>query len=182
MMRSMHLVIVSLIATSILASAKDARRPIGVCELLTELQRYRDKIVTIRGELVTTDEGVYLDEKCPKPLVTSGFVWTNPIGVWLTQPGSNDVENRTSPAPETDVRPTADDLLKKYVTDSSVRIWVTVTGRLETREKFLMVLRGDGKTVPFGYGHMNACPAQLVCYQMKDVFVERRSPPGRKTR
>jgi hypothetical protein len=181
-MRVWRFFMFALVADAVLAFAEETRKPLSICELFANLQAYRNKIVTIRGELISTDEGVYLDERCPKPLVTSGFVWGNPIVIWLTQTGSSDVENRTSPMPETDVSPIADDLLKKYATDSSVRIWITVAGRLETREKFVMVLRGDGKTVPYGYGHMNACPAQLVCYQMKDVVVERKRPPRRKSR
>jgi len=40
-----------------------------------------------------------------------------------------------------------------------------------------MVLRGDGKTVPYGYGHMNACPAQLVYQEIKDVETKTGSTP-----
>lgn len=51
------------------------------------------------------------------------------------------------------------------------KIYATVTGRLDARVHYEMVLRGDGKVVPYGYGHLNAGPAQIVYEEIKDPVI-----------
>jgi hypothetical protein len=147
-------------------------RTVTVCEILADLQSYRNKIVSVSGELVQTEEGTYLRGKaCPKPLVTSGHVWPSLLN--LERPTSPLVEQRDAVPSKVSVDPALESLSREDAENPSVHVWVTVTGRLETRSRFEMVLRGDGKTVPYGYGHLNGCPAQLVYQAIKDVVVEK---------
>jgi hypothetical protein len=155
-------------------AAAEPPRPLSVCELLARLGQYRNIVVTARGELIGTEEGLWLrGEKCPKPLVTAGFEWQNPVGVWLTPPSSKMGERQSYPAPEVSPEWRAAKLvLEKYLGTPDAAVWVTVTGVFETRAQFEIVLRGDGKRVPYGYGHLNGAPAQIVYYELKDAEVK----------
>jgi hypothetical protein len=152
----------------------EAPTPLSVCDLLTNSQQRRNTVVTVQGELIGTEEGLWLrGEKCPNPLVTSGYEWRNPVGIWLTPPESKMGERSSYPAPP--VSPewkAAKPLLEKYVGLLGTRVWVTVTGVFETRVQFELVLRGDGKKVPYGYGHLNGAPAQIVYFEFRDVEVK----------
>jgi hypothetical protein len=74
------------------------------------------------------------------------------------------------------VDPASSKLLNQYAGDSKARIWITVRGRLETRLKFELVQWGDGKQRPYGYGHLNASPAQLVYQEMRDAVIRSSAP------
>lgn len=148
-----------------------------VCSVLDALPTYRNQIVTIRGKLLRNEEGSYLAAtECKRPLVIMGYTWSPEYAIYLTPPDSPFVENREDSHVEVKVDPTSDRLLSRYSNDTRVQIWVTVTGRLETRLKFDVVRWGDGRLLPYGYGHLNASPAQLVIREMKDVKV-RFGPP-----
>lgn len=109
-----------------------------------------------------------MGEGC-RPLVTDGFTWPPSIGINL--------EDRASPLVaigQKGTPPAKIDLIDALHLEKSGpddKVYVTVVGRFETRLHFEMVVRGDGKTQPNGYGHLAACPAQLVYEEMKDVLV-----------
>lgn len=166
-----------LLAVSAVACCRGAEltKPVSVCDLLADPQKHRNKVVTVRGELIGTGERLWLrGERCPKPLITSGYEWPNPIGIWLTPPESKMGERPSYPAPPVSAAwKEAMPLLQKNVGLPDRRVWVTVTGNFETRQRFEMVPRGDGKVVPYGYGHLNGAPAQIVYYEFWDVEVKR---------
>ncbi len=174
----------TLAAGAVSSQAADIPTAMSVCDLLANLQKHRDTVVTVRGELSGTEEGLWLrSEKCPAPLITSGYEWRNPVGIWLTPPESKMGERSSYPAPPVSAEwEAAKPLLRKYVGLPDTRVWVTVTGVFETRAQFEIVLRGDGKKVPYGYGHLSGAPAQIVYYEFRDVDVRKASAPSSSPR
>jgi len=140
-----------------------------VCEVLSNRNSYMGQRIRIRGTLIESDEGSYLtDEGCPQ-LVTDGYAWPTPSLIALKyqeRPTSQDVKQSRS----TITKELADSEILKIVKNGA-KIHVTVIGRLETRPHFEMVLRGDGKMLPNGYGHLNACPAQIVYQEIRDMEI-----------
>lgn len=152
--------------------------PLTVCEVLNALPRYRNQMVTIRGELRSTEEGTYLSAaECHKPLVVSGQTWEPERAISLIPPDSTSVEHPESPAPIVKVDPASGKLLSQPSADSKGRVWITIRGRLETRLNFELVRWGDGTLRPYGYGHLNLSPAQLVYQEMRDAAIR---PPSAK--
>jgi len=142
--------------------------PLTVCEVLSRLSFYQGKRVTIRGELLGGDEAIILvGDRC-RPLVTAGYRWPSPSPIALTYSPRRGGE---SPVVTEQLDPTA---LK--AAGPRAKIYVTVTGRLDARDHYEMVQRGDGKVVPNGFGHQAACPAQIVYDEIKDIAIV---PDGR---
>lgn len=132
--------------------------PLTICELYDNLRFYNGKQIVIRGQLSQGEEGTYLTgEKCEKELVTNGYTWQNPAPLWL-------LPSRTGQWNDQSVS-------KRVRGATGGSILVTVVGRLTAKESYEIVRRGDGRVVPFGFGHLNASPAQLVYWEVKEVSV-----------
>ena len=161
-----------LLLLSLLSDSK-VSQPLSVCEVLKALPKHRNQMVTIRGEVLRTEEGTYLRAvECQKPLLVAGLTWEPAYAIHLTPPDSPLVESPELPIPTVTVDPASSRLMSQYAADAKTRIWLTVRGRLETRITFELVKWGDGKLRPYGYGHLNLSPAQLVYQQMKDAVVQ----------
>jgi hypothetical protein len=146
---------------------------LSVCDVLADLLAYRGKTIAVRGEYVGTDEGQYLrGEECAKPLVTSGYVWGKRVSISLEVPTSPEVEDPIVPAPPVSVDAATKKAFQESARDSTLGVWVTVVGRLETRTTFEIVNHG-GTLRPYGYGHLSGCPAQLVYTEIRDGEVRR---------
>lgn len=166
-----------LLAAAFLLDHSNTPRTLTVCEVLKALPKYRNEIVTIRGEILRTEEGSYLSAaECQKSLVISGQTWDPESAINLTPPDSPSVENREVPLSTVRVDAVTGKLLGQYAGSPGVRIWITVRGRLETRLKFERVKWGDGTLRPYGYGHLNLSPAQMVYQEMKDAVIQERPP------
>jgi hypothetical protein len=133
---------------------------VTVCEALQDRTRYNGKAIIVVGRFVGTMEGTWLDENCERKIVTDGYTWDNSISTayvvsqveppprlpkkfkWDTELLANKLK---------DVQKTTKlQVLKEY--NYSDR-WVAIFGRFETRLPFV------GR---FGFGHLNAAPAQLI--------------------
>jgi hypothetical protein len=140
--------------------------PLAVCELLAQRALYGGQPVTVRGQIVGAGEGSYLQADGCAPLVTDGYTWPTPTGIWLAYPTA---EQRAKGAPSPDVEQADPRQLREA--GPGARVYATVTGRFETRVHFPMPLRGDGKPKPYGYGHLASAPAQILLSEIKDVTV-----------
>jgi hypothetical protein len=136
-----------------------------VCEVLDNLTVYRGRVISITGPLITNEEGAWLSsDSCPKPFVTEGYAWPKEMAINLIRDKSRAVN----------VDPALENLSKRAKRDE--HIWVTVTGKLETRSHFEMVLKTDGTRVPYGFGHLNLSPAELTMYSIGDPAIKKISP------
>lgn len=140
--------------------------PISVCEALRKLRDLNGKVVSIRAQVVATDELYYLiGTACEKPLVTDGYTWKNPAGIALLP---DKLPAQVKPEDLVVLNP-------EQPTDSDVII-ATFTGRFESRERYEVVALANGVRIPYGYGHMGGFPAQLVIKEIRDAKSERRKP------
>jgi hypothetical protein len=158
---------IMLYAGVLLQSQVTRTEPLTVCQILSHRAAYRGLRVTVRGRLVATPEGTYLEGDGCQPLITDGYTWaTTAIDIQSAKPPLAVDHKSVKPAKTVllDLQ-----LLQRAAPDGT--LFVTLIGRFETTLHFVMVLRGDGKTVPNGYGHLNACPGQIIYDEMKDVTV-----------
>ena len=68
-------------------SSSSRVRVLTVCEVLADVSRHADTVVAVVGQLERsislTDHYEYLsEERCERPVVTHGHVWSNRIQVW----------------------------------------------------------------------------------------------------
>ncbi len=142
-------------------------KPITVCEVLDNLMLYQGKVIAIAGSLVTNEEGVWLSSKsCPKPFLTEGYAWPREMAINLVRDKSRAVK----------VDPALDNVSNRAAPDEYV--WVIVTGKLETKSHFEMVLRTDGSRVPYGFGHLNLSPAQLTFFSIGGATIKKAKKTG----
>jgi hypothetical protein len=142
-------------------TAINAGSPITVCQALDNLDKYRGKIVEIRGEW----NGADLRDQCA-PLKTGTYTWATRI--WLTLPGQ--VVNAPNPKWQYD-KQAFDKALKILQSSQTGTRRATVVGRFDswaTLEVFSKDLPGP---TPGGFGHLGEYPAQLVIYAVKDVTI-----------
>jgi hypothetical protein len=158
-----------LILSVFLRGQAKSPEPLTVCEVLSNLSSYRGQRISIRGEHVGGDEGSYLIGDGCRQLVTDGYSWPTPSPIALTSAGRSRSQNSRSSTPTITIEQVDTERLK--AAGPGAKVYVTVTGRLETRVHFEMVLRGDGQVLPYGYGHLSACPAQIVYEEIKDFTI-----------
>ena len=70
-----------------------------------------------------------------------------------------------------DVEPSFSQYVDGRLAHTKTRVFAIVTGWLETRSKFEMVIGGDGKVRPNGLGHLNSFTAQIVYERISDQEV-----------
>jgi hypothetical protein len=134
---------------------------LSVCDLLRAGPKYKGQMVTVRGQLNGTDEGLWLVAVGCSPLKYQGQQWREKTAIFLTPIGSplaEDPQDRAagdrSSNPVGKVEP-----VNSVGTGGGE---VIVFGRFETRNQFEIVRLNDGTAHPVGYGHLEMAPAQIV--------------------
>ncbi len=145
---------------------------LGVCHALSHASEYDGKMVRIRGQMVSTDEGTwFLGEDCPGIFVADGKIW--PSSIAWTSPGQR--EFILHPVSFDFDRASLARLDKKWkklrrqVSDRCIA--VTYTGMFEMWSKAkAKKTYPNGTTVEIpGFGHLNGAPTQLVLKSADDV-------------
>ena len=74
------------------ASWADIDRPLSVCEVVSNRDKYRGEIVAVRGRVKGGGHGIFLapDVECKYVLKTNGIVWPNIINLTLPNNHSKD--------------------------------------------------------------------------------------------
>ena len=136
---------------------------VTVCDALNNLAKYKDKSIIVVGRSTGTMEGQWLSADCEKKLVTDGFTWSDSISLSL--------HGKTEQLPELPDRFEWDAkliALKLKEVQQTTRLrqsregWVAIFGRLETRVPPIVVRRGGGELMGYGFGHLAGSPAQLI--------------------
>jgi hypothetical protein len=157
-----------LLLLAIQARAGDRQRPdapVSVCDVLSnDPTKLNGKVVTIRALLGGTDEGTWLLGECKTRLVTKGLTWANTISVYVDESDHDALQSWERM--EAKLRRLNADIRRN-------RVWVTVVGRLETRESMDdEVGKGPNGPTPIGFGHLNGSPAEINVISLRDVTVE----------
>lgn len=156
-----------LLSGTVLCGGSPRPRVLSICEVLRNPARLRGRVLSIRGFLVTTEEGSWLSGDCRDHLVTKGLTWSNAI--WILVTGETDF-----PALER-----MGEKVSRERRGQADRVWVTYVGMLETKSSMddEVGLDDKGSTRRLGFGHLNDAPAQIDVRTARDVVIERRKPP-----
>lgn len=144
---------------------------ITVCEALKNLSLYNGKPIVIVGRLGGTFEGSWLSENCDSSLITDGYTWSNIIS-------TSYLRSETEPPPPLPQnfkwdKELLQSKLKQLQATTRLRDaktleysdkWVAIFGRFEARLPLRTAVAGDGKPRGYGFGHLNAAPAQLISH------------------
>jgi hypothetical protein len=148
-------------------------RVLTVCEVLSAPLKYDGRIVTMRGRVSGTNEGVWLmGDDCPGVFVTEGFVWKSSIALSMpTIPAplrlhQVDFEYDWDSGSRTNAKAAA---LRKSVPDRC--LMVIYTGMFETRVDWsaAKLVYRDGSWKYAGFGHQGGSPGQLLLKSEDDV-------------
>ena len=126
----------------------------SVCELSKDFPVFKDKVVTVRG--------VYyfgLRQECPQKC--AGGVWPSFINI----EGADDATWAELAKAEREVETEA------KVSGKRFEIWVTVSGRLQTRGRRSPLGPCDRKRWGLGYGHLNVFPAQITVESFRNIEI-----------
>jgi hypothetical protein len=145
---------------------KQATVPLSVCDVLSQPLLHDGHLLTVRGRLQSTDEGVWLaGDHCAAVLTTEGHVWPEVIA--LTMPG-NPQSGRLHPvdfAFNWESKRDVDSQYKQLLQQAPEKCIVfTVTGLFETRQNWstAKLTYPDGTSKLAGFGHVGEALGQLV--------------------
>jgi hypothetical protein len=144
-------------------------KPIAVCEVLNNLASYRGKIIEVRGEWTGTVGGT-----C-NPIRTGAHTWFNAILVILPNSGFGEGTDPRWQSMDSSLYEAAlhgahgewNRLPAR--TKARAKVMATIVGLLEARDPPLQMAPSG---LPLGYGHLNAYPAQIIVYTVKDIALE----------
>jgi hypothetical protein len=140
-------------------SSPETPVPVGICELSKSFPAHREKVVAVRGVYYY---GLRQDD-CPEKCASGP--WPSFINL---QGGTNetwDALAKVAQKVEADAK-----------TGRRFEIWVTVTGRLQTRVGRSPCDRGSWQRG--GFGHLGVFPSQIEVESFRDIEVKEnpRSP------
>lgn len=162
------MLLATVIAFQCLAANAPTRPPqvISVCEVLADdPTKLNGNVISVRGLLAATNEGMWLVGECKTHLVTKGLAWGNDLSVYV--PAADESVARSWGR-------MSQRLKQLHGLVGRDRIWVTITGRLETRQS----MDDEVVQMPYGlrhagFGHMGDSPAEIDVISVEDVRVER---------
>ena len=152
-----------------------AEKPLSVCEVLSDLSRYRGKLVTIQGSLRGgTRHGWYLrDNASEKPCTAvghQGHTWPSNIALAEYTYGS---EIEDGPAHFESEATQIESVLSepKRVANGrdDLEIVVTLGGELRSRKNIKIIRSNDGWYAGDGYGQSGQYPALLIIKYAQDA-------------
>ena len=171
-------------AISVVMSAtarRPANRPVTVCEVLTKVDVYRGKIITLRAILRGGRHGEFLqdangDEPC-EGVSKHGHAWPPAVAITQYTRGS-DVEDgpATFESDTEEIRTALAEARDQVRGHSGLAIVATFTGQLRARKDIQIVRDSDRGYYGTGYGQGGQYPALLVLKAVRDVNVVKKGP------
>ena len=142
---------------------------------------WKGKRIAVRAEESGTFEGTWLSGDCKDRFVTDGLQW--PASVVEGSPAYHSGEDfdplfggdskslARARAKETELR------RGRY----NVSTVDTFVGTLRVRDQYFAECQEDGQMFGYGYGHLNAAPAELMLEAVLDIDVTPRKEPVNST-
>lgn len=154
-----------------IASGASPLEKVTVCDVLANPLKYNEKVILLEGEIVGTDEGVWLTAKgCPTQFITGRYVWPNSI--FLQHPTDKHNLHKADftydYVAEKHFFAESDKLEKK---NPSKKLRWVYEGLFETRTDWESALATDrsGAKRYVGFGHLSEAPAQLIVKAIRGV-------------
>ena len=173
-----YLAAVSVVMTTT-APLCSANRPVTVCEMLTNLDLYRGKIIAVRAILRGGRHGEFLqdaygDEPC-EGVSKRGHAWPPAVAITQYTRGS-DVEDgpATFESDTEEIRTALAEARDQVRVHSGLAIVATFTGELRARKDIQIVRDPEGGYYGTGYGQGGQYPALLVLKTVRDVNIVKK--------
>src|SRR3989442_1005661 len=155
------------IGLTMLFALSAAEKPLTVCEILSNLDTYRGKMVTIRGVIVGGHRhgwALYDYDQAQRPcpsVMKRGLKW--PSSIYLTWPSDPNPEDGPITF-EPDLATIEQSLVKIREIQKSDDVWIIATfhGELRARKDIVIFQSEDGSYYGSGYGPGGQDPAHLV--------------------
>jgi hypothetical protein len=138
---------------------------VSVCQALQDRVLHNGKTIIVVGLMGGSDHGAWMNEKCEHTIVTDGFSWPNIISLAyssvtdapLKVPSNFHWDEKLLDAKRKEIE-------KRTVAkrDNPDDRWYAILGRFETWIPLQTVSLGSGRLMGYGFGHLNAAPAQLI--------------------
>jgi ankyrin repeat protein len=146
----------------------DSLEVIPVCALFQNLSKWKGKRVAVRGEFVSTMEGWWISGNCQGVFITDGYRW--PVLINLGVPAYHSKET----AELYQARWPAVSKGENFKGMPDAIKTVTFVGTLRVRPDYHVTCIPDGTYRAFGYGHMNAAPAELIVDSIRNFELSPR--------
>lgn len=152
---------------TVLAGAADAERVYSVCELLAAPQQFNGRSVKVRGVVEGGMEGAWLKSNdCPERF----YVGDNSLPKAISL--SYQSEYGDTPARNTvHIERVEQQIREMQRRVKSSVLTLTYTGIFETRTDWKATTLASGEKHLWGFGHLNAFPAQLVVVNIEDPLI-----------
>lgn len=175
-----QLILATLIATTQHSSGQSKGTtvgPIPLCDLLTNPLEYDGRLISIRGVWEGSSEGSWIEAgaPCKKPFTSYGYTW--PQIVWVQTADSPQRIHAVDFHTDQRAFQRIDDQVRKMAVDTKLsRLLVTFVGVFETRDYKPSDIGSDGQggRRAYGFGHLNAAPAQLLVKTVGNLVIEPR--------
>ena len=141
---------------------------IPICTLFQNLSKWKGKRVAVRGEFVSTMEGWWISGNCQGVFITDGYRW--PVLINLGVPAYHSKET----AELYQARWPAVSKGENFKGMPDAIKTVTFVGTLRVRPDYHVTCIPDGTYRAFGYGHMNAAPAELIVDSIRNFELSPR--------
>jgi hypothetical protein len=158
-----------------LAGVAEGQQPATVCELLNNQDVYRDRLVRVRGEWIRGPEASFLDS--PECVWGDGSV--SPI-IDLASPNLPGRPKVPVTLDRKSFQVFAVELKRLLAgkENGEVQVFATFEGWLLVKDRLEKYRDTDGQMRIRGFGHLGACPAQLICGRVSDPEIRAKSVPG----
>jgi hypothetical protein len=145
----------------LLALSRASGEPYSLCEVLQDLSELANREVRIRGVWGVGDTGATLwaDGRCPQPTIRDGWVWRDALEL-APRMGDGYFNYRR---------------LRKA--NPNANVVATLSGRLETRDRFDVRTFLDGSQIPIAFHYY---VARLVYKRAENLEVVRPGPEQRQ--
>ncbi len=164
-----------LLLFSAMLSADNGEHVWTPCEVIAKIDQVRGAVITVRGELLCTNEGTVMtdlrDRSCELPEARA--MW--PLNISLEDTGSPFVDD-PPPGFVTEDPKGSQEVAAAYKRSPVGRVVADVVGEIRSRPGVKPVVGPNGVVVQKGYGNSMNCPVQLVVKRVvraKPLFVRR---------
>jgi hypothetical protein len=172
-------------------------KPVTVCEILMNQEKYNGTNVAAIGRSSQTSEGHWLmEDKCDRNYETNGFVWENIIWVQCCSQPAPDPSSGSLLLDEAALIEKLAQLRKstklQMISRQSYRVtdgksagrvnikdtWAVVYGRIDARKNLRTYSIGKNQVRGIGYGQIGAAPAQIVTNETSMRFIKDEEYPS----
>jgi hypothetical protein len=156
--------ILNVVLLTVTASSYGQPEPVlTVCDLISSRAQYHSQVVAVRGKFEVSEHGEVLrGEGCRTQVNTKGHVWPNALALLPAQGKERSLFDRKS------IDQTLGSLQSLSPAPGKT-IYITLTGRVETRLDFDVFKLAGGKSSADGFGHAGQFPILLWYRSAKEL-------------